>query len=144
LLQLLLKNKGGVTIDYLAELVIDSIRQEPGDDQLRQRLNAIGTRVGENLRNQNPGLIYPTQTLGKLSELMEQLGYDVSQVDAQTDASAIEAHNCIFHNLAFKDPSIGEFDLALLSTFTGKEVDHHECMAKGGNVCRFKFESKDN
>ena len=34
---------------------------------------------------------------------------------------------------------ICKFDLALLSEFTGLSVEHQECMAKGGHVCRFKF-----
>ena len=59
-----------------------------------------------------------------------------------SDAPTIEADNCIFHNLAMKNPEICQFDLALLSTFTDSTVDHVECMAKGGNVCRFKFNAK--
>jgi hypothetical protein len=42
-----------------------------------------------------------------------------------------------------KNPDICHFDLALLSSFTDSVVDHQECMAKNGNVCRFKLRAKD-
>jgi len=34
---------------------------------------------------------------------------------------------------------ICHFDLAMMERFTDSKVDHQECMARGGNVCRFKF-----
>jgi predicted ArsR family transcriptional regulator len=74
---------------------------------------------------------------------MEQLGYDAhSTVDA-SNTPVIEADNCVFHNLAMQNPEVCKFDLALLSSFTGSTVEHHECMAKAGNVCRFKFHPKE-
>ena len=53
------------------------------------------------------------------------------------------ADNCIFHDLAMKDPDIRQFDLALLSSLAGSKVDHQECMARAGNLCRFKFTPPD-
>lgn len=54
----------------------------------------------------------------------------------------IEADNCVFHELAAKHPEICDLDLALMGTFTDSDVDHQECMARGGNVCRFRFSGK--
>jgi len=79
----------------------------------------------------------------KLSEVMEDLGYNTRIITDDSDAPTIEADNCIFHNLAMKNPEICQFDLALLSTFTNSTVNRVECMAKGANVCRFKFKAKD-
>lgn len=126
---------------WMAELIIDSIRHESGAEQLSERLQTIGRKIGEGLRNQNPGIIASSQWVEKLAEIMEQLGYNIAQVDTSADESMITADNCIFHNLAAKDPSICEFDLALISSFTGSTVDHQECMVKGGNSCRFKLTS---
>ena len=136
---------------WIAELVIESIKEETSAEQHRERLNSIGTKIGASLRKQHPDLS-PTQAVAKLSELMEQLGYDAAQVEENTDSKIslseipliplIEANNCVFHNLAIKDPDICEFDRALLSTFTDSHVDHQICMATGGNVCRFKFTPK--
>ncbi|MGZ3238385.1 MAG: methanogen output domain 1-containing protein, partial [Burkholderiaceae bacterium] len=68
---------------------------------------------------------------------MEQFGYSTN--NEASKAAVIEADNCVFHNLALQNTAICQFDLALLSTFTDSKVDHQECMAKNGNVCRFKF-----
>jgi len=66
-----------------------------------------------------------------------------SQLFAQcliiTKTAVLEADNCVFHTLALANPNICQFDLALLAAFTDSAVDHQECMAKGGNICRFKF-----
>ena len=69
---------------------------------------------------------------------MADLGYD-ARVQGGPEADLIEADNCVFHNLATANPHICKFDLALMSAFSEREVEHQECMATGGQVCRFKF-----
>lgn len=128
---------------WFAELVIESIRQESGAEKLRERLKAMGARIAEKFRRQHPAQLDPKQRVRELSEIMEELGYDTRPSESEGDPLVIEADNCVFHNLAMKDPDICQFDLALLSSFTGSKVDHQECMARGGNVCRFKFTPPD-
>jgi len=127
---------------WFAQLVVESIKQDVGSAGLRERLGAIGSAVGINLRSQYPGLQNRQQKVEKLSEVMEQMGYNTTSMTAKGEAPTIEADNCVFHNLATKNPEICEFDLALLATFTDSKVDLQECMARGGNVCRFKFTAK--
>ena len=127
---------------WLAQLVIESVKEETGADGLRDRLGAMGYRVAAQLRVQYPGLKSRQEKVQKLSELMEQLGYNTGNVVATGSAPVIEADNCVFHDIALKDPEVCQFDLALLSGFTDSKVGHMECMAKGGHVCRFKFMSK--
>ena len=124
---------------WLAQLVIESVKQETGAGGLRTRLAAMGARVGAQLRAQHPGLKTRQE---RVLKLMEQLGYNTGSTTAAGSASVIDADNCVFHDLALKDPEVCQFDLALLSTFTDSRVDHQECMAKGGHVCRFKFGPK--
>ena len=125
---------------WLAQLMMDSIRQEAGGPGLRQRLTAMGTQVGEQLRAQHPALRTRSDKVLKLAELMEQIGYSTANTSV-LDPTVISADNCVFHDLALKDPEVCHFDLALLASFTGSRVDHQECMARGGHVCRFKFKS---
>jgi predicted ArsR family transcriptional regulator len=122
---------------WFAQLLVESVEQEIGADGLGTRLTAMGEKVGQQLRAQYPNLKTREEKVQKLSEMMEQLGYSTNN-DASKGA-VIEADNCVFHNLALKNPAVCAFDLALLSTFTDSKVDHQECMAKNGNVCRFKF-----
>ena len=124
---------------WFAQLVVESIKAEIGAEKLQGRLGAMGAQVARQLRIENAGLETQREKVEKLSEIMEDLGYDARNVTASDRASRIEADNCIFHELAMKTPEVCQFDLDLLATFTDSKVDHEECMAKGGNVCRFKF-----
>jgi len=128
---------------WFAQLMVESIAQESGVAGLRERLGTMGKGVAQQLLSQNSVLKTREQKVEKLSEVMEELGYNTRSFAVNSDALTIEADNCIFHNLAMKNPDICQFDLALLSTFTDSTVNHQECMAKGGNVCRFKFKAKD-
>lgn len=94
------------------------------------------------LRAQYPELTTREEKVQKLSDLMEQLGYDASSAAGSDNVPTIEADNCIFHHLAVRNPAVCQFDLALMSAFTDSEVGHQECMAKNGNVCRFKLRAR--
>lgn len=127
---------------WFAQLVVESIKGDSGSEGLRKRLGALGTAVARQLRVQHPGLSSRRQKVAKLAEIMEQMGYNASTAATPVGATVIEADNCVFHDLAKKHPEICQFDLALLSHFADSKVEHQECMAKGGNVCRFKFTPK--
>jgi predicted ArsR family transcriptional regulator len=125
---------------WFAQLVIEAIKREHGAEGLAERLGEIGSAVGTQLREQSPGLASREQKVEKLAGIMDGLGYNARR--AASGAPAIEADNCVFHELAEKNPEICRFDLALMGVFTDSKVDHQECMARGGNVCRFKFSGK--
>jgi predicted ArsR family transcriptional regulator len=69
---------------------------------------------------------------------MRELGYEAHLSGARSDEE-IEAHNCVFHDLAMRDPTICAVDLALLEALSGRAVEHRTCMAKGARSCRFAF-----
>lgn len=127
---------------WFAQLIVESIKQESGAEALRERMGTMGSEVAQQLRRQHSGLENQQQKVGKLTEIMEQLGYNTKSATVMDGVPTIEADNCIFHNLAIKNPEICQFDLAMMSTFTDSKIDHQECMASGGNVCRFKFMPK--
>ena len=125
---------------WFAQLVIESIKREHGADGLSRRLSDIGTAIGTRLREQSQALASREQKVEKLAGIMDGLGYNARR--AAGGAPAIEADNCVFHELAAKNPEICQFDLALMGAFTDSKVDHQECMARGGNLCRFKFNAR--
>jgi predicted ArsR family transcriptional regulator len=127
---------------WFAQLLVESIQHDTGSDGFGDRLNAMGAKVGAQLRNQHPELKSREAAVEKLSEIMEQMGYDARGTPTSDAGVVIEADNCIYHHLAMANPNICKFDLALLSAFTDSAVDHQECMANGGNVCRFRFHAK--
>lgn len=127
---------------WFAQLIVESIKQESGEKGLKQRMEAMGELVAKDLRQQQAALEGQQQKVEKLATIMKQLGYDTENAKIVNGIPVIEANNCIFHNLAIKNPEICQFDIALMSTFTDSSINHEECMASGGNVCRFKFTTK--
>ncbi|MGE5468836.1 MAG: helix-turn-helix transcriptional regulator [Ignavibacteria bacterium] len=124
---------------WFAQLIVQSIKAEGGAQAACERFEALGSEVARQLLHQQADPASRQERVEKLGQVMEGLGYETGNASANGDMSVIEAHNCVFHNLAQADPDVCRFDLALLSTFADSEVLHEECMAKGGNVCRFRF-----
>ena len=127
---------------WFAQLVIEAIKREHGAEGMRKRLSEIGSVVATQLRTQHPGLETRAQKVERLAVVMDQLGYNARTAAVSDKSPVIEADNCVFHELAVKNPEVCHFDLAMMGTFTDSKVDHQECMARGGNVCRFKFTAK--
>jgi predicted ArsR family transcriptional regulator len=124
---------------WFAQLLIESIEEEAGNEGFGKRLDAAGRRIGGQLLRQHGDQDTPEEKVQTLAATMADLGYNARKLEDADGAPLIEADNCVFHNLAVKNPQVCRFDLALMSTATGCEVEHQECMAKNGNVCRFKF-----
>jgi len=124
---------------WFAQLLIEAMTKEHGASGLRVRLGRIASAVVEHLRQRTSGKESRREKVQLLSALMDELGYDARTTKDVGGAPTIEADNCIFHEIAMKNPEICHFDLALMSGLTSSKVDLHECMARGGHVCRFRF-----
>lgn len=124
---------------WFARLLVEAMAQEHGAAGLRTRFGRIAAAVAAQLPRRVPAGARRSEKVAELSGLMDQLGYDARKVRDVGGAPTIEADNCVFHELARHNPAICQFDLALLRSYTGSKVELHECMAKGGQVCRFRF-----
>jgi predicted ArsR family transcriptional regulator len=128
---------------WFAELLISSLRDEQGTETLRKRLEGMGQAVGRQIATGLTGVKDRAERIRALSGIMQELGYQSQWVDSSDERlPAVEAINCVFHNLAQRYPEVCYFDLALMSEFVGTVVIHDECMVRGGNVCRFKFKER--
>ena len=98
------------------------------------------TDIGANLASSLPADLPPDaeQRIVRIADLMRGLGYNSRAIEGP-DGPEIEAHNCVFHDLAVADPGICEVDLSLLRTLSGQSVAHRRCMARGERSCRFAF-----
>lgn len=127
---------------WFAQLLVEAIEQEHGVAGLRLRLGRIARAVVSQLP---PAKLLPGGHRGKvksLSELMDDLGYDARLASDVVGAPVIDADNCVFHELASKNPDVCHFDMTLLSAYSGAQVTMSQCMAKGGHVCRFHFRKR--
>jgi predicted ArsR family transcriptional regulator len=116
----------------LARQLLGELARHLRPEELHRTLERIGLSLADNLRasvGDDPEAAIPA-----IAGLMRELGYE-----SWAEGAEIEAHNCVFHDLAMADPAICEVDLALLRSLTGKTVEHRRCMARGERSCRFAF-----
>ncbi len=127
---------------WFADLLIQTVKRAAGTSGLRQAMTEMGETAAAQI-----GAANPADTLeGKvknLARVMSELGYEAEVAGDQTQPT-IEACNCLYHHVAAAHPEVCEFDLALLRGVTGADVEHQECMVRGGTVCRFAFKQRLN
>lgn len=124
---------------WLAQLVLASVQREEGVENMGKRLSDIGADMARQIRSQYPELHTQQEKVEKLAEVMDQLGYSAKNATLPGGEAVIEADNCVFHKMAVKDLDICHLDKGLMETFTDSKVEQHECMARGGQLCRFRF-----
>ena len=116
---------------WFAELLINSLREEQGTDALRERLRGMGKAVGRQVAARLAGVKDKGERIRALAGIMRELGYQSGSIDpAKERWPAIEATNCVFHNLAKCYPEVCHFDLAMMSEVVGCDVIHDECMVR--------------
>ena len=120
----------------LARQMLEELARHLGPDDLRRTLQRIGLSLADSLRSEM-GSDYE-ENIRRIAGLMRDLGYESRSVEGEA-GTEIEAHNCVFHDIAMADPAICEVDLALLRSLSGQAVDHRRCMARGERSCRFAF-----
>jgi predicted ArsR family transcriptional regulator len=119
----------------LSKQLLEELSRHLGPDELRGAM----TRIGETLANNLAASLNGTDDrISMIAGLMRELGYESKAVEGG-NGTEIEAHNCVFHDLAMADQTICEVDLSLLRSLSGKVVEHRRCMARGAGSCRFAF-----
>ena len=131
---------GGATFPrqyaLLARQMLEELSRYLGPAELPKAMERIGMSLADGLRAEVAG--DGEQRLARIAGLMRGLGYESATI-AGAAGTEIEAHNCVFHDLAFADQTICEVDLSLLRSLSGQEVEHRRCMARGERSCRFAF-----
>lgn len=127
---------------WFSELLLDTLKEELGPQKLEVYIQKVAHSLVPQLQAQLTG--EDTQEhIQQVAELLQSLGYQAQTEAApsKTELPVLTAHNCVYHDLANKHPEVCAFDIALLEHLVDRKVDHQECMAKGGNVCRFAFKN---
>ena len=128
----------------LARKLVGELARLLGPDALPGALARIGRELAGELapRYSQAGAV----PVPAIAALMRELGYEAHPVEDGAEVGQvekIEAHNCVFHDLAMRDPGVCAVDLALLETLSGRPVEHRRCMARGERSCRFAFGAPD-
>jgi predicted ArsR family transcriptional regulator len=127
---------------WFSDLILTDLKNELGTEAFQRYLRKLGSNLSQSLLPQFEGKQTDERIEGLL-KVMDGLGFNVKNIiDPVSNERTIEACNCIYHDLAQKHEEICELDKTLISTLLDKEIEHVECMAKGGAVCRFKIINK--
>jgi predicted ArsR family transcriptional regulator len=116
----------------LASALIDEVADIIGPEALATLMRSLGRKLALD-REQH------VVDEAQIVQHMNQAGYEAEVFFRSSGEPEIVAHNCVFHRLAAAHPVVCELDLALIGALGGGEVDHTECMVRGGHVCRFKL-----
>jgi predicted ArsR family transcriptional regulator len=118
----------------LARKLIGELARHLGPEALPGAM----ARMGAELAGELAGRVATSdeERVPAIAALMRELGYEAHLGETPAE---IEAHNCVFHDLAMADAAICGVDLALLGGLSGRTVEHKSCMARGSRSCRFSF-----
>ena len=127
---------------WFSELILADMKNEMGSEVFQRYLHKLGSNLSQSLLPQFEGK-QTGERIEALLKVMDGLGFDArNMTDSGNNEQTIEARNCIYHDLAQKHEEICEFDRTLISSLLDKDIEHVECMAKGGAVCCFKIINK--
>ncbi|MGZ8188205.1 MAG: helix-turn-helix transcriptional regulator [Methylosarcina sp.] len=127
---------------WFSELILSNLKEKMGQEDFRRYLHQLGLSLSQSLLPRFEGLT-TDKRIEELLKVMDSLGFQTqTSEDEKGQPPSIEAFNCVYHDLANKHEEICEFDRALISTLLNKEIDHTECMSKGGAKCCFKIKKK--
>lgn len=124
-----------------SDLLIRSLKEKFGGEGLSEMLRELGRKLAD---ERAPGLeaLPINERVRAVVAIMQELGYQARAADDGAGVPPlIDARNCVYHHLAREHREVCDFDLALLSSLLDAEIEHVECMLRGGAACRFRISS---
>lgn len=122
---------------WFSSLLLESLRQRHGDDGLADYLRDMAANLSA--RAVEVSGQSPEKRVASLATLMNELGYDAEARRDDTGGTELRAYNCVYHHLAEEFPALCAFDVELIRGMSGHDVEHAECMIRGGRCCRFRL-----
>lgn len=123
--------------ELFAKLLMGTVKERLNSGDLEACLDNLGRSLATSFVDRLQGLD-PVRQIEEVALILEELGYEAETIHGSAMEPEIIAHNCVFHDLAFDHPEVCSLDLALISSLLGREIDHAECVVRGGGRCRFK------
>ena len=122
---------------WFSELLLGSLKSQLGTEGLEIKMDEIAKNLAESLKPKLAGMSLSEKII-EVSRIMQELGFE-TEVDEGEGLPAIVAHNCVYHHLAKEFEEVCQLDRSLLESLLDREINHEECIIKGGEVCKFKI-----
>ncbi|MFO1349852.1 MAG: ArsR family transcriptional regulator [Gammaproteobacteria bacterium] len=125
---------------WFSKLLIETLKEQMGEEELARYLYELGIKMSASMI---PRLIGKNRAdrVAEIVKIMNETGF-IARAIAPAGADKIpriECKNCVYHDLAKDYPAVCRFDIGFLFGLMGAEVEHQECMQRGGDACRFRF-----
>lgn len=123
--------------DLIARKLIERLYAQHGPAQVQAMLVELGRELGEGVA----GPLDDASEAGiatALAAQLDTLGYE-AQATVRDGETQVVAFNCVFHALAREHPEVCRFDVAFLEAASGRDIQHLECLVRGGGCCRFRL-----
>jgi predicted ArsR family transcriptional regulator len=118
-------------------LLVDWIRRNLDGPALTSCLRELGAQLARDYSERVGALNGLPQKISEVATIMRELGYE-TDVDVSDDGAIdIIASNCVFQQVAVECEQTCEFDLSLMAALLNAQIDHQECIVRGGLCCRF-------
>lgn len=124
-----------------SNLLIHWIKQKLDDSELQSCMDELGEQIAQEFEVRVRKHSDQKDKIFEVAKIMHELGYDAEAEVTQDKSVEIVASNCVFHKLADDCNEVCRLDLSLLSNLLGSEINHKECMVKGGQCCRFSVDN---
>lgn len=125
---------------WFSALLMKTLREQMGEEKLSRYMYDLGVQTSAACI---PRLVGKNRTerVAEIVNIMNETGFVAQVIPAQgrDKIPRVQCKNCVYHDLSKDYPEVCRFDIGFLSGLMGAEVEHQECMQRGGDACRFRF-----
>jgi len=125
---------------WFARVLFQTLRSKIGDDDLAQFMFDLGVDMSAAALPRIAGKTRLERII-EIVKIMNETGFAarVSPPAGPNQLPRIECQNCVYHDLSRDYPEVCRFDIGFITGLMGADVEHEECMQRGGQTCRFRF-----
>jgi DeoR family suf operon transcriptional repressor len=125
---------------WFSRVLFESLRAKIGADDFAQFMFDLGVEMSASAI---PRLVGRTrlERVAEIVKIMNETGFVARTISPEEGDALprIECKNCVYHDLSKEYTEVCRFDIGFISGLMGSEVEHQECMQRGGQACRFRL-----
>lgn len=124
---------------WFTDHFLSTLKKDMGPQKTVELMHSLARDMGKSDAVKLAGQSLSEKTAAIVA-VMNEIGYEAraEEMKSKTEAE-ISACNCVYHHLAKNHKEVCEFDIELLKTLSGADVELTECIVRGGQLCRFKI-----
>lgn len=126
---------------WFSRVLFETLRARIGAEGLGDYMHELGVDMSAAAI---PRLVGKTriERIVEIVRIMNETGFVARVIESEQPGGLprVECKNCVYHDLSKDYEEVCRFDIGFLTGLSGTQVEHQECMQRGGTACRFKFQ----